>query len=386
MKLKTKLVLMSVAVSSLMCVVITFSAMRSVQGLTASMVAIAPSIQTASSVAAKIEAQAPAQTNEVREEDAHTGAVMPAMATQPATIVEAQRTFRVERVYVMVAIVAVGALFTWLFAGRILRPLEMLTQQVRQTRPETLTQAINLPKTGDEVGRLGRAFEEMAAQVGAAYDLQKSFAASAAHELRTPLSVLNAEVDVYRMEPQHTPEEQAEFARTVHESTQRLTALVEDLLGLTNQSNITMCETVELRTLLEEIVFELTEKAAEKEIALTIAGESFAVTGNDGLLQRAFYNLAENALKYTDAHGSVHIELVPDTGTVQVTDTGYGVADVDKPFIFEPFYRAEKSRSRTAGGSGLGLAIVQQIILRHGGSITVEDNVPRGAVFTVKFL
>ena len=184
------------------------------------------------------------------------------------------------------------------------------------------------------------------------------------------------------MNPNRNAAEYTALLKSIGESTDRLSNLVKDLLAFTNEQEIENKAPVALRPLLEEIVFELEESAAARRIAITISGEG-TVLGDDGLLQRVFYNLISNAIRYNVDGGSVSIDVTDDK--VIVADTGAGIPNEAKPHIFDAFFCVDKSRSRELGGSGLGLAIVKHIIEKHAGSIYVEDNHPHGSAFVVVF-
>ena len=214
------------------------------------------------------------------------------------------------------------------------------------------------------------------------YQVQKNFSANAAHELRTPLAAIQTQLDVFQMKPDRNPEEYTNLLQSIGESTERLSNLVKDLLTFTNEQGIGKKEPVELRPLLEETVFELEEYAATKQIEITISGQG-TVLGDDSLLQRAFFNLLSNAIRYNVDCGSIFIEITD--AQVTIADTGIGIPDEAKSHIFDTFFSVDKSRSRELGGSGLGLAIVKSIIEKHNGYIYVKNNQPQGSIFIVGF-
>lgn len=308
---------------------------------------------------------------------------MPAAFMEPAAVgTEAIRQFRGTTVIVMLCLVALGSALTYLFAARTLKPLEDLTESVLRMDIHNLEEGVPVPKTKDEVARLAQAFCDMTEKLHLSYQVQKNFSANAAHELRTPLAAIQTQLDVFQMKPDRNAQEYTELFQSIGESTERLSNLVKDLLTFTNEQKIEKKEPVELRSLLEEIVFELEERAADRGIAITISGEG-TVFGDDSLLQRAFYNLISNAIRYNTDGGSVSIEVSADR--VTVADSGVGIPDDAKPFIFDTFFCVDKSRSRELGGSGLGLAIVKSIIEKHDGYVFVEDNHPQGSIFVAGF-
>lgn len=327
-------------------------------------------------------------TNELVQATITTPAIsvdadMPAITLEPSTAAtEALWQFRGTTVLVMLCLIVLGSALTYLFASRTLKPLEDLTERVQHIDIHNLDEGVPIPRTKDEVAKLARAFQNMTQKLNRSYQVQKNFSANAAHELRTPLAALQTQLDVFQMKPDRNPAEYAALLQSMGESTERLSNLVKDLLTFTNEQEIETKEPVALRPLLEETAFELEEQASAKQIAITISGEG-TVFGDDGLLQRAFFNLIANAIRYNVNGGSISIAVTDDR--VTVADTGIGIPDEAKPHIFDTFFCVDKSRSRELGGSGLGLAIVKNIIEKHGGSICVKDNQPQGSIFIVDF-
>lgn len=358
--LKVKLTAVSVGVLTLMCAVFALSTVFSANKL----------VWTAITV--------PAAT---------VGSAIPAMPVEPAKVLaatgtEAIRQFRGTTLLVMLCLVALGSVLTYLLAARTLRPLEDLTAFVQKIDIHNLEQGVPLPQTRDEVARLARAFQDMTEKLSRAYQVQKRFSANAAHELRTPLAAIQAQLEVFQMKPDRQPQEYTALLESIGESTERLSNLVRDLLSFTNEQRIQKKAPVDLRELLEEIVFELEDPAADKHITITLSGEG-TVCGDDSLLQRAFYNLIANGIRYNVPGGSLDIAV--SGSQVRLADTGVGIPQEAKPYIFDTFYCVDKSRSRELGGSGLGLAIAKTILEKHGGSICVQDNHPRGSVFLIDF-
>lgn len=354
--LKLKLTAISVGILCTMCAVLTLSTIFSANDLV----------------------QATATTPAMS-----TDGAMPAIMLEPSTTVtEAVSQFRGTTVVMMLCLIAFGSVLTYLFAARTLRPLEDLTERVQHINIHNLDQGVPVPETNDEVARLSQAFSDMTEKLSQSYQVQKNISANAAHELRTPLAAIQTQLDVFQMNPNRNAAEYTALLQSIGESTDRLSNLVKDLLAFTNEQEIENKAPVALRPLLEEIVFELEESAAARRIAITISGEG-TVLGDDGLLQRVFYNLISNAIRYNVDGGSVSIDVTDNK--VIVADTGAGIPNEAKPHIFDAFFCVDKSRSRELGGSGLGLAIVKHIIEKHAGSIYVEDNHPHGSAFVVVF-
>ena len=354
--LKLKLTTISVCILTVMCVAFAISTIYSTNGLV----------------------QATITTPAISVDES-----MPAITSEPSVAVtEALWQFRGTTVLVMFCLIAIGSALTYLVASRTLKPLEDLTERVQHIDIHNLDEGVSIPQTKDEVAKLAQAFQNMTEKLNLSYQVQKNFSANAAHELRTPLAAIQTQLDVFQMKLDRNPEEYTNLLQSIGESTERLSNLVKDLLTFTNEQGIGKKEPVELRPLLEETVFELEEYAATKQIEITISGQG-TVLGDDSLLQRAFFNLISNAIRYNVDCGSIFIEITD--AQVTIADTGIGIPDEAKSHIFDTFFCVDKSRSRELGGSGLGLAIVKSIIEKHNGYIYVKNNQPQGSIFIVGF-
>lgn len=319
-------------------------------------------------------------------EDGNASDAVPIVPIAPsATSRKARSLFLCQSWLYMLLIVAAGGLTTWFVTGKALRPLKELSREMENRTAETLSRELPVPESGDEVASLTRSFNDMSRKLGESFSAQKRFAQSAAHELRTPLTVLKAKVDVFSKRPVHTREEYDGLLQLISRQTNRMTDLVQDLLGLTNLHELPCNQQVPLFPLLTEVVQELTPLAAEHKVSLSLKGREGSAAGNANLLHRVFANLAENAVKYNIPGGTVEIsvDMERDYAVIRVSDTGPGIPEEQKALIFEPFYRVDKSRSRQMGGAGLGLTTVKAIVDKHGGAITAEDAPGGGSVFTV---
>lgn len=299
----------------------------------------------------------------------------------------ARSTFQTTSIVTLVCTISTGAAFIYHIVKRKLHPLEQLTEKVSHMDAESLQPVIEISSTtGDEVIKLTAAFNQMISRVNHAYVMQKCFSSNAAHELKTPLAVLQTRIEVFRMKSDRSIEEYASLVDILYDQTEKLSALVQDLLELTNDRLVQTDQEVRLKEIIEETAFELEDTAQAGKIALTVSGDDIAIYGSDQLIQRAFYNLMQNAINYNVPGGSVSVTIQKrnSTAVVHVTDTGIGIPDTAKPYIFEPFYQVDRSGNRKTGGNGLGLAITRQIIARHGGKIMVSDNSPQGVCFCVE--
>ncbi|MEG2000588.1 MAG: ATP-binding protein [Evtepia sp.] len=295
----------------------------------------------------------------------------------------ARSHFFQQSVFFMVLVVMAGGILTYYSSGRALKPLVQLSRQMKNRTVLNLSEALPILGSHDEIDELTISFNEMSVKLEEAFATQKRFSQSAAHELRTPLTVLKTQIDVFRKKQEHSREEYDKLLSVISVHTNRLAALVKDLLHLTNMDALDCDEPILLKTMLLEVVEELSGIFKEKSISLVIDGKEQALQGNGSLLRRAFYNLLENAMKYNVDGGRVEIQLrrVGTQTLVRISDTGIGIPAQAKELIFEPFYRVDQSRSRQMGGAGLGLPIVKAIVEKHGGTITVAENPLGGTVF-----
>lgn len=310
-----------------------------------------------------------------------------AMETTPAETADSQQArtlFLYQSIAYMAAVVLVGGGLTYYISGKALQPLYDFNHQIKKRTEHNLSEQLPVPESHDEIADLTCSFNEMSSKLNEAFTAQKRFAQSAAHELRTPLTVLKTKIDVFGKKPVHTAEEYDKLLGVITRHTDRLSDLVKDLLELTNIDALDYSEKIKIKIMLTDISKELCGLTKDKNIAIAICGEEQTVYGNKNLLHRAFYNLIENAIKYNTPNGQIRVLLSNNAGhtVITIADTGIGIPVELHPHIFEPFFRVDKSRSRQMGGAGLGLATVKSIIDKHGGEITVSDNIDGGTIFT----
>ena len=299
---------------------------------------------------------------------------------------EASQKFSVQALVAMALIVLLALGCTFLATGQVLRPLKNLTASVRKVDDRHLDRRVSRIGAQGEVLALTESYNGMLDRLESSFLIQKSFAANAAHELKTPLAVIKSSLQVLEMDPHPTESDYREFMADTGESLERIIKTVEGLLSLANLESAPIGESVELRPLLDQAVRELSSRAKEHAVTLTLLGQAAAVQGNANLLYRAFFNLIENAIKYNRPGGTVEITLAQKASAVfvQVADSGIGIAADALPHIFEAFYRAAPSRSQQIPGSGLGLSVVSRILERHGGEIKVTSTKDIGSLFTVR--
>lgn len=302
------------------------------------------------------------------------------------TVQAAKHSYLLESLLYTILAVLTGGVLTYYIAGKALEPVRALSSQVRNINMNNLDEAIEVPQTKDELAELTISFNEMTDKLAQAFAVQKRFSADAAHELRTPLAVLQTKLDVFEKKKVHTDADYAALTEAFKKQVSRLRVLVTELLDIANMEHEVQRQDIGLKELLNDIVKDLSVVARDKDVSITIDGGGYHISGEREMLYRAFYNLIENAIKYNVSGGSVNIEITEqdkDSVTVAIKDTGIGIPNELKTQIFTPFYRVDKSRSRKMGGSGLGLALVYGIVKKHSGVIAVSDNPDAGSCFTI---
>ena len=297
-----------------------------------------------------------------------------------AQVQQAKDTFRIQSALVTLVIILLGSIFTWFLAGRALAPLRKLSAHMETIQAQNLSEPLEAPGTQDEVARLTRSFNGMLDRLDQAFTAQRQFSANAAHELRTPLAVLQTSLEVLQKRERPTMEEYADAVRMAVEQTGRLSHLVSTLLEMTELQTVQRTDHISLSALVEEVICDLTPVADERKVTLIQTLGEAEITGSDPLLYRAVYNLVENAIKYNRPGGTVTVGGRTEDNTVMlsVADTGIGISREHWESVFEPFVRVDKSRSRAMGGAGLGLALVRDIAVQHGGTVRIARSSDKG--------
>lgn len=369
LSIRWRLTLMSALLLSICCVGLTFVINNSAFNLADSIEATAISEPAKNvSSAIKEEPQAP-------------------LSTLPQSEIQtAKKGFRIQSILYMLMVIGGGSALTYYISGKALKPLDTLNEKVRNINVTTLSETMMIPPTHDEIAELTTSFNDMSNKLNEAFITQKRFSASAAHELRTPLAILQTKIDVFKKKSDHSLDEYETLLTIFEKQTYRLHDLIRNLLDMTNTEEDKEKSNVCLRDLLEEIVNELSTIAKNKHVHVFLNCDDTTVFANVDLLYRAFYNLIENGINYNIEDGNVKIEVIK-TRKKQVEivfrDSGIGIPDDMKKHIFEPFYRVDTSRSRNNGGVGLGLSMVESILKNQGGSIEVLDNENGGSCFKV---
>lgn len=301
---------------------------------------------------------------------------------------QAKRSYDNKNILFCIGVVAIGTAAVYWVTGRALRPVRQLSRSVSQVDENNLSSVLPEAASRDEVRELTRGFNHMLRRLEAAFHRQKRFTASAAHELKTPLSVMKAGIQVLSMDQEATVEEYRENARLMEANIDRLSKVVEDLLLLASadEGNKIETEAVDLGILCETICSEMDLLYQDKKICWKADCGEIQITGNPAMLYRALFNLIENAFKYNFQNGSVEIvaKRMSETVRIFIADSGPGISGEHLPLIFDAFYRVDDSRSRKIAGSGLGLALVKSILELHGGTVKVESTPGHGTRFIIE--
>ena len=291
--------------------------------------------------------------------------------------------------FITAVVTFIGGMVTYFVSGHALKPLRDFSAKVEKVQVQNLTASVIDEKGASELVRLGDSYNKMLMRLSDAFEVQRQFTGNAAHELRTPLALMQAQLDLYNSSAHpNVDSETAETIQMAAEQTERLTKLVKTLLDMSELQTVARTDEIELGALVEEVLADLEPLARERGIALNAGccGELY-MTGSDILIYRVVFNLVENAIRYNRDGGSVYVSVNKrDTNAViAVRDTGRGIAPEYIERVFEPFFRVDKSRSRELGGVGLGLALVREIVRLHDGSIAVSESNEEGTTFEVVF-
>lgn len=324
----------------------------------------------------------PAGNGEDSETYLKSEVATPMVATRASYVL-----FRTETAMATGIIVLIGSVITYFAAGYMLKPVQELSGEIKKRNINNFAEPLNVPQSSDEIQELTVSFNQLLEEVQHSFQIQKQFSADAAHELRTPLAILQTKIDVFFME-RTLDDETQEFINALREQVERLAGLIDDLLLFSRDLPLENMEMVQLQPLLIDVVNELADLAEEKKIEINLNCSNETVFGQDRLLERVFYNLLENAVKYSSSGTKVSILVEQEEGKTMVSfaDQGEGIPADYRKDIFEPFFRIDKSRSRAVGGNGLGLAVCKKILNRHNAEISVESNDPKGSVFQIVFL
>ena len=281
-----------------------------------------------------------------------------------------------------------GGVITFFISGHALKPLYDFSKKIEEVQAQNLSDSRIAESRVRELNQLSVSYNKMLERLSDAFEIQRQFTANAAHELRTPLSLMQIQLDSYNSS-RHPGDDEVtlQTIKMVTEQNERLSKMVKTLLDMSELQTIVRDETIMVAALVEEVLADLEPLAMEKNIKLIGKCKDITMVGSDILIYRLVYNLVENAIKYNHSDGQVIVtaERKEQHVYLSVEDTGNGIPKELKERVFEPFFRVDKSRSRELGGVGLGLALVHEIVRTHDGSITVRDNPSGGTIFEVVF-
>lgn len=286
---------------------------------------------------------------------------------------------------ITVAVTIVSAAIAYFVSGQALKPLRKLSQQAEKIDQDSISDIRLNEDTVKEFRQLSVSVNLMLDRLSESFATQRQFSGNAAHELRTPLAIMQTKLELFAAEHKNMEGDTAELVRSQAEQLDRLSRLVHTLLEMSNLSSAPRSDRIELAPLVEEIITDLTPLASQNDITMEQDCDNVVITGSDALIYRLVFNLIENAVKYNRRGGSVSVSVHKENNVVvvRVSDTGCGIPEEYRESIFQPFFRVDKSRSRQMGGVGLGLALVHEIAVLHGGSVRAEPGNKVGTVFIV---
>lgn len=296
----------------------------------------------------------------------------------------AQESFGATSWYITAAVTLLGGVLAYFVSGRALRPLRSFAAQVESVQPDNLADTKISEDVPAELRRCSASFNDMIARLDEGFSAQRQFTGNAAHELRTPLALMQAQVELFCAEHPGVDADTASLLRLLQEQTERMTHMTTTLLEMSELRSVPCNDEIDLAPMIEEVLTDLAPLAEEKGIMLASEGEAQMI-GSDTLIYRLLFNLAENAIRYGAPGSTVQISTHDEGDHVllRVRDQGLGIPEQYQTSIFQPFFRVDKSRSRAYGGVGLGLALVWEIAALHGGSIEVEESSESGTTMLV---
>lgn len=294
--------------------------------------------------------------------------------------------YRKNSLIISAVLALLGGVATYFISGHALRPIRELSDKIEKVQAQNLADSRIEENQVKELNQLSVSYNRMLERLSDAFEIQRQFTANAAHELRTPLALMQVQLDLYHSNSH--PDNDADtvqMIKMVTEQNDRLNKMVKTLLDMSELQTVGRDDEIILDALVDEVLEDLEPLAEGKNIRLIGKCKDITMVGSDILIYRLVYNLVENAIKYNHSGGQVTVSADRKENHVylSVEDTGAGIPEELKERVFEPFFRVDKSRSRELGGVGLGLALVREIVRVHDGSITVKSNPSGGTIFEV---
>lgn len=289
---------------------------------------------------------------------------------------------------ITVLLALLGGVVTYFISGHALRPIREFSDKIEEVQAQNLSDSRIEENNVKELNKLGISYNNMLERLSDAFEIQRQFTANAAHELRTPLALMQVQLDLYNSATY--PGNDADTLQTIKmvtEQNDKLNRMVKTLLDMSELQSVGRDDKIILDAIVEEVLADLEPLAVEKNIKLIGKCEDATMIGSDILIYRLVYNLVENAIKYNHPLGQVTVTAYQRNKHVylSVEDTGSGIPKELRERVFEPFFRVDKSRSRELGGVGLGLALVREIVRVHDGSICIKSGKTGGTIFEVTF-
>ena len=294
--------------------------------------------------------------------------------------------YRKNSLIISAVLALLGGVVTYFISGHALRPIRELSDKIEKVQAQNLADSRIEENQVKELNQLSVSYNRVLERLSDAFEIQRQFTANAAHELRTPLALMQVQLDLYHSNSH--PDNDADtvqMIKMVTEQNDRLNKMVKTLLDMSELQTVGRDDEIILDALVDEVLEDLEPLAEGKNIRLIGKCKDITMVGSDILIYRLVYNLVENAIKYNHSGGQVTVTADRKENHVylSVEDTGAGIPEELKERVFEPFFRVDKSRSRELGGVGLGLALVREIVRVHDGNITVKSNPPGGTIFEV---
>lgn len=296
----------------------------------------------------------------------------------------AQHSFGTTNWYITVAVTLLGGVLAYFVSGRALKPLKSFASQVENVQPDNLADMKISEDVLPEFKQFSKSFNGMLDRLDEGFSAQRQFTGNAAHELRTPLALMQAQIELFSVEHSDIQHDTAELLKLLQEQTERMSQMTKTLLEMSELRTVPCNDVIELAPMFEEVFADLAPLAEKRGITLECDGDG-TIIGSDTLIYRMLFNLTENAIRYNRPNESVRVCVSERNGQIfiRVRDNGNGIPEQYRESIFQPFFRVDKSRSREYGGVGLGLSLVREIALLHGGRVLAEESTENGTVMLV---
>lgn len=296
----------------------------------------------------------------------------------------AQHSFGTTNWYITVAVTLLGGVLAYFVSGRALKPLKSFASQVENVQPDNLADMKISEDVLPEFKQFSKSFNGMLDRLDEGFSAQRQFTGNAAHELRTPLALMQAQIELFSVEHSDIQHDTAELLKLLQEQTERMSQMTKTLLEMSELRTVPCNDVIELAPMFEEVFADLAPLAEKRGITLECDGDG-TIIGSDTLIYRMLFNLTENAIRYNRPNESVRACVSERNGQIfiRVRDNGNGIPEQYRESVFQPFFRVDKSRSREYGGVGLGLSLVREIALLHGGRVLAEESTENGTVMLV---